>query len=155
MAFFADILLAAGALGVGVYCFVLSRRLRRLAQLEGGVGGAIAVLSAQVDDMTQLLHVARKAAEDSAAALDAQTRRADSAARRLELMMAALHDLPEPEQPAAPVREPVQATPSVPQEGIFRGWWEKPEAAPAQAQGEIPERKVRVLRRNRLREAAL
>lgn len=152
MTFFADILLAAGALGVGVYCFVLSRRLRRLAQLEGGVGGAIAVLSAQVDDMTRLLQAARKAAEDSAAALDAQTRRADSAARRLELMMAALHDLPEPEAPAPIPREKPQAASP---EGMFRSWWERPEAAAPPARAAAPERKVRVLRRNRVQEAAL
>lgn len=30
----ADILLVAGALGAGLYCFVLSRRLTRFADLE-------------------------------------------------------------------------------------------------------------------------
>ena len=49
----ADILLVAGALGAGVYCFVLARRLNRFNALEKGVGGAVAVLSAQVDDLTK------------------------------------------------------------------------------------------------------
>ncbi|HBT01357.1 MAG TPA: hypothetical protein DEB47_16175, partial [Citreicella sp.] len=54
----ADILLAAGALGAGFYCFVLSRRLTRFTDLEQGVGGAVAVLSAQVDDLTRTLAAA-------------------------------------------------------------------------------------------------
>ena len=45
----ADVLLVAGALGAGVYCYVLARRLSRFNDLETGVGGAVAVLSAQVD----------------------------------------------------------------------------------------------------------
>ena len=51
MELIADILLAAGAIGAGVYCFVLARRLNRFNDLEKGVGGAVAVLSAQVDDL--------------------------------------------------------------------------------------------------------
>ena len=54
MELIADILLIAGALGAGLYCIVLSRRLNRFTDLEKGVGGAIAVLSAQVDDMIAL-----------------------------------------------------------------------------------------------------
>ena len=46
----ADILLVAGALGAGFYCYILARRLSRFNDLENGVGGAVAVLSAQVDD---------------------------------------------------------------------------------------------------------
>ena len=48
----ADILLVAGAFGAGFYCFILSRRLSRFTDLEKGVGGAVAVVSAQVDDLT-------------------------------------------------------------------------------------------------------
>lgn len=51
MEFFADILLVAAASGAGIYCFVLSRRLTRLNDLENGFGSAVAVLSAQVDDL--------------------------------------------------------------------------------------------------------
>ncbi len=47
MELIADILLVAGALGAGLYCFVLSRRLRKFTDLEQGVGGAVAVLSSQ------------------------------------------------------------------------------------------------------------
>ena len=51
----ADIFLIAGALGAGFYCIVLSRRLSRFTDLENGVGGAVAILSQQVDDLTRAL----------------------------------------------------------------------------------------------------
>lgn len=101
MALIADILLVAGALGAGFYCFVLSRRLTRFTDLEQGVGGAVAVLSAQVDDMTRALARAQGAAGSSAATLEALTERAEAAARRLELLVASLHDLPAVEGSAA------------------------------------------------------
>jgi len=96
-----DLLLAAGAIGAAFYCFVLARRLKRFNNLENGVGGAVAVLSAQVDDMTRTLDQARKAAAHSSETLTALTERAEDAARKLELMMAALHDLPDTGREAA------------------------------------------------------
>ncbi|WP_343080492.1 hypothetical protein [Ostreiculturibacter nitratireducens] len=97
MQFIADVLLGAGALGAAVYCFVLARRLKQFNQLENGMGGAIAVLSAQVDDMTKALEQARATASASANSLESLTARAEAAAERLELLMASLHDLPDPE----------------------------------------------------------
>lgn len=99
-----DILLGAGALGAAVYCAVLARRLKRFNNLENGVGGAVALLSAQVDDMTRTLDLARKAAGHSSDTLSALTERAESASHKLELMLAALNDLPEapPARPAPP-----------------------------------------------------
>lgn len=94
MTFIADILMIAGALGAAFYCMVLSRRLRRFSDLDKGVGGAVAVLSVQVDDMTKSIKRAEKAAADSASRLNDLTARSEDAARRLELMIAAMHDLP-------------------------------------------------------------
>ncbi|MDO9525302.1 MAG: hypothetical protein Q7J57_07125 [Gemmobacter sp.] len=99
MELIADMLLAAGAFGVAVYCFVLSRRLTRFTQLETGMGGAIAVLSAQVDDMTRALIKAQAAAGDSTAELAVLTVRGEAAAARLELLVASLHDLPDSTEP--------------------------------------------------------
>lgn len=98
----ADILLAAGALGAGLYCFVLARRLSRFNDLETGVGGAVAVLSAQVDDLARTLEAARAAADRSSGSLDEVTDRAESVAKRLELLVASMHDLPEATPPAEP-----------------------------------------------------
>ena len=90
----ADILLISGALGAGLYCIILSRRLNKFTNLEKGVGGAIAVLSAQVDDMTKALEEARTATSSSATSLKTMTGRAEGVAQRLELLVASMHDLP-------------------------------------------------------------
>lgn len=91
----ADILLGAGAVGAAMYCMILARRLRQFNQLENGMGGAIAVLSAQVDDMTKALNRAQSTASLSADQLMELTLRAEQGAQRLELLLASLHDLPD------------------------------------------------------------
>jgi len=113
MELIADILLAAGALGAGLYCFVLGRRLNRFNDLEKGVGGAVAVLSAQVDDLTRTLAAAQSTAGTSAATLTELTTRAEDTSRRLELQMASLHDIPEPKpvETAAPFVAAPRQTP--------------------------------------------
>lgn len=107
MEMIADILLVAGALGAGFYCFILARRLARFTDLENGVGGAVAVLSAQVDDLTKTLHAAQATAGESSASLQGLTDRAEDVARRLELLVASMHDLPQargaPEDGSDPV----------------------------------------------------
>ena len=91
-----DILLSLGAFGAAIYCFVLSNRLKKFATLENGMGSAIAVLSAQVDDMTKALDRARNAASGSAASLENLTSRGEAVATRIELLLASMHDLPDP-----------------------------------------------------------
>ena len=91
----ADILMIAGTIGAAVYCYVLAGRLKKFSTLESGMGGAIAVLSAQVDDLTRALEKARGAATGSAATLEALTLRSEMVAARLEVMLASMHDVPE------------------------------------------------------------
>jgi hypothetical protein len=114
MSFLSDLLLAAGAFGAALFCLILSRRLKALTALDSGMGAAVAVLSAQVDDLTKAIRRAQDAAEGSAGRLSAQTARAEAACRKLELLVAAMHDLPgegapAPGSVAAPVPE---STPS-------------------------------------------
>jgi hypothetical protein len=122
MALIADILLIAGALAAGLYCLVLSRRLKQFTDLERGMGGAVAVLSAQVDDMTKALERARTAAGASAETLEATTGRAEGVSQRLEILLAAMHDLPD-EAPA-------------PTEPGTRVVWRRPRAATRDADDE-------------------
>lgn len=91
----ADILLVAGALGAGFYCYVLARRLNRFTDLEKGVGGAVAVLSSQVDELNKSLQTAQSVSAGSNVALDDLTTRAEAVSQRLELVMASMHDIPE------------------------------------------------------------
>jgi len=101
MQLIADILLGAGALAAAAYCLVLSRRLQRFTKLESGMGGAIAVLSAQVDDMTRALERAQGTAKSSVTTLESLTGRAEAVAERIELLLASMHDLPEPRTAAS------------------------------------------------------
>ena len=107
MELIADILLAAGALGAGFYCLVLSRRLKRFNDLEKGVGGAVAVLSSQVDDLNKSLVAARKMSDGSSQALEQLTGRAESVSHKLELMMASMHDIAPQQDRQAQQLEPV------------------------------------------------
>ena len=93
MALIADFLLASGALGVGFYCYILSRRLRKFNDLESGVGGAVAVLSSQVDDLTQMLKKAQSTATNSTRHLEDVTEKGELVTRKLELLIASLSDL--------------------------------------------------------------
>lgn len=94
MELIADFLLIAGAVATATYCVVLSRRLHRFTNLEKGVGGAIATLSTQVDDMNKALEEARKATNTSNSSLNQLTSRAEGVSQKLELLVASLHDLP-------------------------------------------------------------
>jgi hypothetical protein len=132
MELIADILLVAGAMGAGIYCFVLGRRLNRFNDLEKGVGGAVAVLSAQVDDLTRTLSAAQTTAGASAATLTDLTKRAEETARKLELQMAALHDIapaeaPQPAQPEPATIHPPE--PQTPTEPMFTRHRNKQDAA--------------------------
>jgi hypothetical protein len=107
MQMIADILMGLGALGASFYCMVLARRLKRFNQLESGMGGAIAVLSAQVDDMTKALNRAQATAASSAEQLRSLTERAEQGARRLEQVLATAHEAPMPEPEPDPRRQRV------------------------------------------------
>ena len=118
----ADIFLAAGAIGAGIYCFVLGRRLNRFNDLEKGVGGAVAVLSAQVDDLTKTLSAAQTSASGSAKTLTELVHRAEDSSRSLELKMASLHDLPKPQSVMSESERPkpdAVTTPDRPSEPMF------------------------------------
>jgi len=94
MTLVADILMLGGVLAAALYCAVLSRRLRQLTRLDEGMGAAIAALSRQVAEMTHTLEATRNAAAGTAGEIDRATVRAEAAARRVELLLAALGDLP-------------------------------------------------------------
>lgn len=111
----ADILLVAGAVGAAFYCFVLGRRLRKFNDLEKGVGGAVAVLSGQVDDLSKTLIAARNVAAASTENLTSTTERAERTVKQLELLMASLHDVPtEPTRTSHHVAEFTEPAPPPP-----------------------------------------
>lgn len=119
MELIADIFLVAGALGAGFYCFVLSRRLNQFNNLEKGVGGAVAVLSSQVDDLNKTLAAARVVTDGSKSTLDDLTKRAEAVAGRLELLMASMHDIPDDEDETSVNAAPSEEAVSEPGAPVF------------------------------------
>lgn len=101
----ADTLLVLGCLIAALYCGLLSRKIKRLNQFDTGLGNAIAVLSAQVDDLQKALAQTQATAEASGAELQDLLREANDVATRLDLLLAGADDLPEhllaPEAPPA------------------------------------------------------
>jgi hypothetical protein len=91
----ADLLIVAASGAAAVYCWVLSRRLSRLTRFDSGIGGAIAVLSAQVDEMKAALTEARAGTEGAGHQLQDLVRQAREIAGELELMIASCHDFAE------------------------------------------------------------
>ena len=104
----ADILLILATLGAGTFCLILSRRLTRLSRIDNGLGGAIAVLSAQVDDMSKALAETRSGSEGSATRLEELNAEAQRLLEELELTMSACHDLAPPED-ARPTEAKLEA----------------------------------------------
>ena len=69
-------MLAVLATGVGAACVVLARRLRRLNDLESGLGGAIAVMTAEIARLESGMQAARAEATAATRALAAEIERA-------------------------------------------------------------------------------
>ena len=78
MELIADGLLIAGAMTAALYCWVLSRRLNAFKSMDKGLGGAIAGLSARVEQTRSSLSDTKATARDLAA-LPARAEAADSA----------------------------------------------------------------------------
>lgn len=92
----ADLMLLAAAIGAASYCMILSRRLTRLNSVDKGLGGAIAVLSAQVDDLTKVLNEAHGASEDIADRLASLITEAEAVANDIEQTLSVSHDFVPP-----------------------------------------------------------
>lgn len=68
------LLLSCG--GLSAFCFILARRLRRLNDLETGIGAAIAVLVSEISRLEQSLVLARQEASAAAGGLEEAIARA-------------------------------------------------------------------------------
>lgn len=74
------LLVASG--GLAAFCLVLARRLRRLNDLESGLGGAIAVMTAEVDRLDRAI---RRARDETASASKALSEEIAQARREREM----------------------------------------------------------------------
>ena len=93
-ALIADIFLAAGSALAAFYCFILSRRLRRLNDMKTGVGSAVSLLATQTENLQSSLNSSQSSARKTTKDLENLVARATVTARQLELLVASLHSLP-------------------------------------------------------------
>ena len=92
MALVSDILVFGAATLAALYCFILSRRIKRLSDLDKGLGAAIATFSGNVEELEEALKTARIATDRSLTDLGEICRKSEVSARRLELLLATLDD---------------------------------------------------------------
>ncbi|MEM9228131.1 MAG: hypothetical protein AAGB10_00850 [Pseudomonadota bacterium] len=92
MELIADGLLISAAGVSALYCYILSRRLTALRSMDQGLGGAIAGLSARVEQTKASLADTKATTSDLSRELSSVTARAEIAAGRLELLLATLHE---------------------------------------------------------------
>lgn len=117
----ADILVIFASLGAMAYCMVLSRRLSRLTSFDKGLGGAIAVMSSQVDEMKAALKEAKSGSDGAGTQLHELVHQAREISSELEMMIAACHDFAEEaisvqaSAPLAPEVQTPEAEPAVPE----------------------------------------
>lgn len=92
MAFIADILLLAAACAAAVYCRLLSQKLQHLGRTDGGLGGAVAALNEQVNELQLTINQVSAGATQKASRLDEVAKRADTISRKLQLLLISLHE---------------------------------------------------------------
>lgn len=90
---------------LATFCLVLARRLRRLNDLETGLGGAIAVMAAEVDRLEKAIRHARAEATVASEALSQEILQARSERALWDLRQRIGEAaLPEPATPQPPRR---------------------------------------------------
>lgn len=94
MSLLADALLLSAAIAAAFYCRVLATRLKALGDSGRGLGGAIATLDQQVDNIRAALNEAKTQKSPIEDRLTALVLRAEQASGRLEILLAGLHDTP-------------------------------------------------------------
>jgi len=88
-----DVLLLAATGGMAIWCRTLSKKLRAFNDLDTGLGGTIATLTLQVDDLKASLAAATVQSKDRGASLELVIAQADDRIGRMEMLLASLDDL--------------------------------------------------------------
>ncbi|MEM7642816.1 MAG: hypothetical protein AAF366_09835 [Pseudomonadota bacterium] len=88
-----DSLLLLATVALAAYCWRLAARLRAFNDVDSGLGGAIAALSLQVEELKATLARATAESDSAATSLDMATDRANDSIGRLEMLIAAAEDV--------------------------------------------------------------
>jgi hypothetical protein len=98
-----ETVLVAACAAAAIGCFVLSRRVRRLASTERGIGKAVSEMSRSVGQFETLLVAAEESTREASTILDEQLTQARKLVARLErLGGAAPRTAASPEAPSKP-----------------------------------------------------
>ena len=92
---FSDLLLLCATAGMAFWCRLLTRRLRAFNDVDNGVGGSIAALTFQVDDLKASIVSSTRIIGERATQLDAASARADDRIGRMEMLLGSLEALEE------------------------------------------------------------
>jgi hypothetical protein len=121
-----DVVVVVACIAAAIGCFVLNRRVRRLASTERGIGKAVSEMARSVGQFETLLTAAEASTREASAILDEQFAQARKLVARLELLTGAaarsaaapqtLHKAPSPADPLAEVvpKGAALAAPSAP-----------------------------------------
>lgn len=123
MSLIADGLMIVAGLTAGLYCLVLSRRLRQLSDSGQGIGAQIRALTEAIAETRAAVGEARRGADDSAARLGREIRKAEGMVAELRAVIAAAESAPK----AAP-----------PEPDFLRGPETRPDPRAAQADDAMP-----------------
>ncbi|MEM8851248.1 MAG: hypothetical protein AAGE03_14590 [Pseudomonadota bacterium] len=106
-----DGLLVLATVALAAYCWRLAARLRAFNDVDSGLGGAIAALSLQVDELKDTLATATAESGSAAASLDTATDRANDSIGRLEMLIAAAEDVADTPTDAPKTEAPIHFRP--------------------------------------------
>ena len=90
-----DFILLAASGAATVYCFVLSKRLKKLNDMKNGLGASIASMSQTLDQTQQVLSLAKRSSVESIERLSALLEEAERLTPELSQLMDALGELSE------------------------------------------------------------
>ncbi|MBI1366980.1 MAG: hypothetical protein GC153_13615 [Alphaproteobacteria bacterium] len=88
-----DFLLLAASGTACLYCLILSRRLKGLTSMKGGLGAGIAALSRSAEEMKKAIGDTKRSADASAERLEAAISHADRKAEQLRGLIAELGEM--------------------------------------------------------------
>lgn len=95
MALISDLLLLSATVAAFLYCFILSIKFKRLRNKEAQYITALNEVTSQVDRFINQIECARRTLKEVEHEFNDRIHKGNSLARRLELLIASLHDIPE------------------------------------------------------------
>jgi hypothetical protein len=103
-----DVVVVAACIAAALGCFVLNRRVRRLASTERGIGKAVSEMARSVGQFETLLAAAEASTREASTILDEQLDQARKLVTRLEMLAGGA---PRPAAPQPPRKATAPAEP--------------------------------------------